>query len=110
MHPESCQAPRGDYACSRYCHGGAKYLKLKVLLAISAASFVPAGNVAAQETGASLAIKFGALESVLDISLSPSGKTLLYVSPLSGGGRGVFVYDLGAGGDPRRITQARPGS
>jgi hypothetical protein len=77
----------------------------KALLAASAA-FAMTGSAVAQENGASLAAKFGALESVLDIGLSPDGRTAFYVTPLPTGGRRVVMVDLDTG-DARGVTQAR---
>jgi dipeptidyl aminopeptidase/acylaminoacyl peptidase len=67
---------------------------------------IAAGSAAAQETAESLAGKFGALETILDISLSPDGNKVLYISPNASGGRTVYLADLESGQEPRRVTQA----
>lgn len=79
----------------------------KALIAAPAAVAMTGGGAAAQETADSLAAKFGSLESVLDISLSPDGSKVLYVSPIASGGRMVYLADLDTGGEPRQVTQAR---
>lgn len=61
----------------------------------------------AQDTGAKLAAQFGALESVAQASLSPDGKKIAFTSA-DARGTVVFVADLVAGGDPKRVM-ALPG-
>ena len=64
---------------------------------------------ASAETREELAALFGARQSVLDVSLSPSGKRLVYVAP--GGPRGEVVYVVDLEGDPvpkRVLSNSEP--
>lgn len=56
------------------------------------------------DDGQALAQRFGSLEAIGDIGLSPDGDKLVFVAPTSGQSRAVFVSDLVAGGAPRRIA------
>ncbi|MGA9581575.1 MAG: S9 family peptidase [Allosphingosinicella sp.] len=71
-----------------------------VLLLVSAA--VPAAGAAPADPPA----VFGARESVLSVSLSPSGKQLAFISP--GPGQTTFLYtvDAAGGGTPRQTLTA----
>jgi dipeptidyl aminopeptidase/acylaminoacyl peptidase len=46
---------------------------------------------------------FGAMESVFDISLAPSGKKIAYVGPTGPGVEGIFVADFGGDSRPKLI-------
>ena len=62
----------------------------------------------AAQSAESLAARFGATESVQDISLSPDGNKVLFLVPTAIG-RTLFMADLVAGGAPRRvINQSNP--
>lgn len=50
-----------------------------------------------------LAARFGALEAVASMSLSPDGRHIAYVAPNGGGGEVVFVADMVAGGTPKAV-------
>jgi dipeptidyl aminopeptidase/acylaminoacyl peptidase len=81
-------------------------MNLKSLLVVSAAFVAFGGSAGAQGTAGSLAAKFGALETIQDISLSPDGTKILFLSPNAGGGRSLFMADMIAGGQPRLVVQA----
>jgi hypothetical protein len=49
---------------------------------------------------------FGARESVLDVSLSPSGNKLAYLAPGPGQSTHLYTVDLAAGGTPRLAGSA----
>jgi dipeptidyl aminopeptidase/acylaminoacyl peptidase len=71
------------------------------------------GSIAALSIGAtasaqaddtqSLAARFGALDAVQDISISPDGKSIAYITPTSDAGAAVMVIDL-ADGVPKPIA------
>ncbi len=62
------------------------------------------------QDGAALAAKFGALESIQQISLSPDGNKVAFVVPSGDGGAILKVADLAAGGAPKGIlAQRNPG-
>jgi dipeptidyl aminopeptidase/acylaminoacyl peptidase len=69
-----------------------------LLLSIGASS-----ALSAQGAGLALAQRFGALESVQQISVSPDGTKLAIVGPRPEGGENVYVADLVAGGPPKPI-------
>lgn len=71
------------------------------------AALACAGPAAAQSVE-SLAARFGATESVQDISLSPDGNKVLFLVPTPLG-RTLYMADLVAGGEPQRvINQSNP--
>jgi len=63
---------------------------------------VSAVPVAAQE-GVALAQRFGALEAIRSISLSPDGTKIAYVTPHPTVGTAVYIADLTTGAAPVRI-------
>ena len=65
-----------------------------------------AGSTLSAQAGQTLADKFGALESIRAISLSPSGTKIAYVAPASDGSR-LVVADLAGGGVPKPILAQR---
>lgn len=71
---------------------------------------VPSSPVVAQETLAAPATdpatRFGALEAVQDISLSPDGANIAFISPGTGQGNDLFVASTGEYATPRRILRA----
>ena len=52
------------------------------------------------------AARFGALEAVQDIGLSPDGSQIAFISPSTGQGNDLFVVSTAAGATPRRILRA----
>ncbi|WP_226018492.1 S9 family peptidase [Novosphingobium sp. FKTRR1] len=68
-------------------------------------------GVALAEDAAVLAAKFGALESVRQISISPDGQKVAYIATRNGGGAVLSVVDLGAAaanvGVPKPILAQR---
>jgi len=79
--------------------GGASALVLAMLSAAPVAS--------AREMD--LAERFGAVESVLDISLSPDGKQVAFVEQAANRMRGIYVVDTVEGSQPRRILASDGG-
>ena len=62
------------------------------------------------DTGAELAAKFGALESVQNIRISPDGTKIIYISPDATDSRALYIVDIANGGVPKRIiSQSAPG-
>lgn len=57
------------------------------------------------QDGASLAQKFGALESIRQLSMSPSGNHVSIVAPDKSGGQILYLADLGAPGLPKAIMR-----
>lgn len=55
---------------------------------------------------ADLPARFGALEAVQDISLSPDGSNIAFISPSTGQGNDLFVVSTAQGATPRRILRA----
>ena len=83
-------------------------MKFKAILAASAAVFVTStGAAAAEETAESLAAKFGARETIRDISLSPDGKQAVIVGPRPDGGENALVIALTAGGSVVPILSSK---
>ncbi len=71
------------------------------------------GSAMAQGTAvdpASLAARFGALESVRQLSLSPSGDKIAYIAPRPQGGAVIMVVDLAGDGQPKAILAQRAGT
>lgn len=68
------------------------------------------GAVAARgEDGTAIAAKFGALEDVRQISLSPSGNQVAYLKPNAGPGVMVIVADFSTGQSRAVLNAANPG-
>ncbi|MCW1381789.1 S9 family peptidase [Novosphingobium sp. KCTC 2891] len=63
-----------------------------------------------QGDGAALAARFGALESVRQISISPDGQKVVYIASRAQGGALVMVADLAAGGQPKAILAQKAGT
>ena len=68
-------------------------------LASAAIAVLSAGNAWAQDAQA-VAAKFGAVEAIQQISLSPDGTKVAYVTPSATKGSVVYVADLAAGTPP----------
>ena len=78
-----------------------------VTLAALAALAASAQPARAQTPSAEdLAARFGARESVLQASLSPDGRKIAWIAPLSGQGTAVFVVAIGTGERARPILTA----
>lgn len=76
-------------------------LGLPVLL-LSALS----GSVVSAQAGQTLAEKFGALEAVRQMSISPDGTQVAYVGPRASGGQALYIADIVKGGLPKPIIGA----
>lgn len=62
------------------------------------------GQPTRAETLEEVAALFGARQTILDVSLSPSGTKLLYISPAANSGEIVYVVDLAGDATPKRVT------
>lgn len=62
--------------------------------ALAGAGAIGGAGVASAEDAAVLAAKFGALESVRQISISPDGQKVAYIASRNGGGAVLSVVDL----------------
>ena len=76
------------------------------LLAASALATLPA-TAAFSETLEETAAAFGARQSVLDVSLSPSGTKIVYLAPGSDSAEIVYVVDLAGDAQPKAVTAQR---
>ena len=77
-------------------------------IAVFALLFLAADGLAAEPAphpATDLAVKFGALQSVGQISLSPDAKKIAYLGHLNGN-QVIFVVDLVTGGGPRPIIKS----
>lgn len=63
-------------------------------------------TAAIAEDGQTLAAKFGALETVQDISISPNGNSVIFIAPDDNDARGLYIVDMAAGSAPKRIVNA----
>ena len=70
-----------------------------IWLASAAIAVMSGGNAWAQDAQA-VAAKFGAVEAIQQISLSPDGTKVAYVTPSAAKGSVVYVADLAAGTPP----------
>lgn len=66
----------------------------------------PTGTEAAPLTAEEAAVRFGSLEGVSDISLSPDGSQIAFIAPAMGQGNDLYVSGTGEGAAPRRILRA----
>ena len=71
-------------------------------------AFVPAGGAQAQDKDN--AARFGALESILDVSLSPDGKQLAFIEQGVKRMRRLYVVDTTEGARPRQILSSDGGA
>lgn len=78
-------------------------LRNSSLALLSAGFLFAAGNASAQSSDQTLAQRFGALENVMQMSLSPTGNKAAYIGPTKDG-TVLFVVDLVAGGKPKPVT------
>lgn len=79
-----------------------------LLLGAVAAGVIPSAAAAQAGPGAAvdLAARFGALEALQDVSLSPDGQSIAFISPSAGEGNDLFVVGTAEGAEPRRILRA----
>lgn len=75
---------------------GVASMKLSFSLALSASLLAWTSTVAAQDAGADAKV-FGARPAVLDISLSPSGSRIAYLTPADGSHEGLVIVDMKTG-------------
>jgi dipeptidyl aminopeptidase/acylaminoacyl peptidase len=59
--------------------------------------------VAHADEGAEVAKRFAALPAISDISLSPDGKSIAFLSPLTGGGAALNVVAIGGNGEAKVV-------
>lgn len=74
----------------------------KYFAGVSAISLCALAAPALAETAEETAAVFGARQSVLHVSLSPSGNKLAYVAPFGSHGETLYTVDLEAGTPPQR--------
>jgi dipeptidyl aminopeptidase/acylaminoacyl peptidase len=81
---------------------------LALLLGAVAAGVIPsaASAQAGPQATADLAARFGALEALQDVSLSPDGQNIAFISPSTGEGNDLFVVGTAEGSAPRRLLRA----
>ena len=72
-----------------------------------AATFLPVGAAGAQELDN--AARFGALESILDVSLSPDGNRLAFIEHGPNKARTLYVVDTAEGAKPSRTLSSDGG-
>ena len=72
-------------------------------MAVSAGLLVP--QVAAGETLDETAAIFGMRESLLDVSLSPSGRKIAYISPVGASTEVIYIIDLAGSGEQVPVMQ-----
>jgi dipeptidyl aminopeptidase/acylaminoacyl peptidase len=77
------------------------------VLALTAA-LSPIGAAGAQEKDN--AARFGALESIWDVSLSPDGKRLAFINQGKQRERRLYIVDTSEGAEPREILSSNGGS
>lgn len=82
---------------------------MRLMTGLLATAALALANPAAAQDGASLAQKFGALESVQQISLSPSGDHVAYIAPVGEGASRLFVVSLLANDPPRPVFEVNGG-
>jgi|TARA_R110002012_G_scaffold32509_1_gene95823 dipeptidyl aminopeptidase/acylaminoacyl peptidase len=78
----------------------------KLLAGVAAISFCAAATPLSAETAEEDATAFGARQSVIHASLSPSGDKLAYVASVGAGGEALYTVDLAAGTPPQRALAA----
>ncbi|MFT6475080.1 MAG: Tol biopolymer transport system component, partial [Qipengyuania sp.] len=78
----------------------------KLLAGVAAISFCAAATPLSAETVEEDATAFGARQSVIHASLSPSGDKLAYVASVGAGGEALYTVDLAAGTPPQRALAA----
>ena len=70
----------------------------------SGAMLLGISTATAADSGTDIAAKFGALESIQQISMSPGGNLISFIRPVAGAS-GLYIADLTAGGLPRPILR-----
>lgn len=90
--------------------------RLRFAAGTAALALAVAGAGALAQSADPLAAKFGARESVLDVGISPEGKSVVFVAPRPDGGENAVVVSLetgeavpilGARGNTERITNCQ---
>lgn len=91
-------------------YGGEMIKGKRVSRGISALAFAMAAAAGgAQAQGTDNAARFGALESILDVSLSPDGSKLAFIDQGPKKTRRLFVVDTAEGSEPRQILASDGG-
>jgi dipeptidyl aminopeptidase/acylaminoacyl peptidase len=78
----------------------------KIWLCGAGVSALVMGAAGQAQSVSEMAAKFGARESIQQISLSPDGKHLAVIAPQKAGGEVLQVYDLEAGGLPKSVLSS----
>ncbi|WP_421846276.1 alpha/beta hydrolase family protein [Novosphingobium sp.] len=79
------------------------------MAALTGAALALAAGAVRAEDGAAMAARFGALEDVRQISLSPSGNQVAFLKPNAGSGVTVIVADFATGQTRAVLNAANPG-
>ncbi len=82
---------------------------MRIMTALACAAMAYSAGAARAEDGAALAAKFGALEDVRQISLSPSGNQVAFLKPNAGLGMTVVVADFTTGQSRAVLSAANQG-
>lgn len=77
---------------------------MRILTSLAAMCAVLSPVALSAEELAETAARFGALESVENSALSPSGTKMLYIAPGDGSDQTIYVVDLSGGASPQPIT------
>ena len=85
-----------------------KWIGQGVSVLALAAALSPLGAAGAQETDN--AARFGALESILDVSLSPDGNQLAFIDQGKQRQRRLYIVSTSEGAEPRQILSSDGGS
>ncbi len=102
--PESIKKPFGERGSAGICLAGSGGLQLKRILLCGVAAIAALSPLCASaETREEAAALFGARQSVLDVSLSPSGNRLVYIVPAGPSTEAVYVVDLVGEPAPRLV-------
>lgn len=84
-----------------------RYMNLAAAALALSISITPAMAAPPSAESVAIAKRFGALESIQQISLSPDGRRLAYIGPANGM-QLIFIADLTTGGLPKPIMKLDP--
>ncbi|XUU60307.1 alpha/beta hydrolase family protein [Erythrobacter sp. HA6-11] len=78
---------------------------MKKLLCALALAALPISSLSAQSEVDEVAAAFGTLQNVLDISLSPDGNKIAYISPAGDSAEALVIIDLAGNAQPKPILR-----
>src|SRR5690606_29807020 len=108
----ACLESRAESSLRPVSSGPTSMMKLRTAAGTVVLAFAFVGVAAIAQSAEPLAAKFGARESVLDLGISPEGKSVVFVAPRPDGGENAVVVSfdsgeavpiLGAKGNTERI-------